>query len=131
MINERRKVARYLCSDDFSESKLTISSQEYNLMSINFNRYGIALYSHKRLPELSDNEECSISFDFKLRSEFLQVENLSCRIKNRHETEVGSQYGFKIIKQDITDDKVVEMLVAIEKQLEEDNNSENRYGLFD
>ena len=131
MTKERRKLPRYLCSDDFSETLLTVSTKEYNLISINFNHFGIALYSHKRLPDFPREQVFTISFQFVQQSNVLKINGLSCRLINRHETEVGNQYGFEFIQESITDKSIISRLVTIEKQLEQHNTPENRYGVFD
>lgn len=133
MKSERRKVARYLCSDDFSDSVIAVEGLQLSLISVNYNRFGIATFSDERLPVLSqlDNPvELVISFQIDIEDKTVAIEKLTCRIANRHETDVGQQYGIQFLYNKEKDTALLDSLIAIEKHVAEQSSSENRYGLF-
>lgn len=125
-MEERRSIPRYLCSDDFSDSQVTINSQVFNLISTNFNRNGLALYASERLPE---GKSCSVSFSFEYGEGTIQLRDVPSEIRHRHETEVGCQYGIKFLTENSTDDAQFNLLILVEEFLEASSDNTDRYGL--
>jgi len=123
MDNERRSLPRYLCSDDFSDSQLIIDGQNFQLMSINYNRRGIALYADRPLPI---NNKAQITFSFKAGDVSYEIIDLNCTIRHRLEADIGNQYGIEFSN---TDGKASATLTAIESILASLSDDEDRYGL--
>ncbi|TQV74735.1 PilZ domain-containing protein [Aliikangiella marina] len=125
-MEERRNIPRYLCTDDFSDSEVSINNRKYQLISTNFNRNGIALYSNERLPEISS---CLISFTFRHEEGNIELSDIPCKIKHRHETEVGCQYGIQFLTEAESEDSRAKLLTLVEAFLAAATNNEDRYGL--
>ena len=126
MSKERRTLPRYLCTEHFSESSLRIEGNSFILMSINFNRSGIALFTDKMLPQQNN---ARISFEFTDGKSILKISELPCIIRHRHETEVGHQYGIQFELIQPSADSMKEQLHNIELALAKNANDEDRYGL--
>jgi len=97
------------------------------MVSVNFNRYGIALYSHKRLPP---QEKCVLSICYQ-RQQTIQISALPARIRHRFETETGHQYGIEFVYHPEKDTQLSYQLLAIEAELSNDYDPENRYSFID
>ncbi len=130
MIIERRKIPRYLCSDEFSDSQLIIGSFEFSLISVNFNRFGIGLYSNISLPEINEEDNCLVSFQIDVEPQKMSIKQMPCKIENIRHTDVGHQYGISFAKIKSREKHILELLLQIEKYLEKRNSPENRYGIF-
>jgi hypothetical protein len=130
MINERRKIPRYLCSDQFSDSLLVVGSREFSLISVNFNRFGIGLYSNINLSEINEQDQALISFQLKTEQQEISIEQLPCKIVRIRESDVGHQYGISFPKTVNKRKSYTESLILIEENLENKNSPENRYGIF-
>lgn len=130
MIKERRKIPRFLCSDQFSDSQLFIGSNEFSLISVNFNRFGIGLYSNYTLPLINLDDKGLISFQLETQQQKLIIEQLPCRIANIRLSDVGHQYGIYFPQIKTSDNNLSNSLLLIEKHLEDNNSPENRWGIF-
>jgi hypothetical protein len=126
MSAERRTLPRYLCTDEFSHVQMQFADAEFTLMSINFHRRGIALFTEKILPEIT---QAVISFSYQHSSEVIKIEQLPCLIKHRHETEVGHQYGIEFDTDQRTAPNFKARLKQIEKALAAAAHLNDRYGL--
>lgn len=125
MKEDKRRYPRLLCPEEFSGSTLQLESDSYDLISVNFNRTGIALYSHLRLPEKT---QCLISFSLKNQTYDFNLESVPAEIRYRHEFETGNQYGVQFLLEKC-DEQQIEQLEALESYLEENDNPENRWPL--
>lgn len=130
MINERRKIPRYLCSDKFSDSCLYVGTDKFSLVSINYNRRGIGLFSHQHISGLNEQDTCFISFQLETEEETIIIDKIVCTIINIYETEVGHQFGIKFNTEKDPIGARYKRLEAIELALETQNNQEDRYGLL-
>lgn len=122
---DKRRYPRLLCPEEFSGSTLQLESDSYVLISVNFNRTGIALYSHLRLPE---KIQCKISFSLKNSDHHYNLESVPAEIRYRHEYETGNQYGIQFLLEEC-DEQQLEQLESLESYLEEIDNPENRWPL--
>ncbi len=87
----------------------------------------MAVFCTSRLPEFDGG---LISFGYQTDRVQIRVDDLPFLLKHRHETENGSQYGLEFVIKDDTPKKLLSEIEGIEKALENDNDSDDRYGLF-
>jgi hypothetical protein len=121
--NDKRRVPRYLCSEQFSDTVMYLKGQIYMMISVNYNHTGMALYSHERLP---DNSACYLSFQYNLDNRLIVLNQIECSICYRVETEVGHQYGIKFKREQLRDiDR--DKLDQIERHLASQQTLENRW----
>ncbi|PIP81373.1 MAG: hypothetical protein COW84_00175 [Gammaproteobacteria bacterium CG22_combo_CG10-13_8_21_14_all_40_8] len=125
--SEKRAIPRLLCDSHFSDTLITTDSLQYCLISINYHRQGMAVFTPKRMPEI---EKGKVSFEYKISDKKWSIENLPFSFKHKHETENGSQYGIEFKLDRKTKEGVLEDLKAIEEALEKSQNPEDRYGIF-
>ncbi|WP_144392037.1 PilZ domain-containing protein [Pleionea sediminis] len=124
MQNEKRKFPRLLCSDQFSNSTIIIDDVAYEMISVNFNNSGMAVYSHIRLPETNI---CFVSFTLDNESP-VEIMNIPATIRYRHEMETGNQYGLEF-KIEEMEQPTIAKLKSIEEYLRQSEDLESRWPL--
>jgi len=125
--DNKRALPRYLCSDSFSNCVVQVGPQRYELISLNFNRGGIALFSPSPLPEVT---QVQLSFSLDTGENCLSVHELGAEQRYCHDSDVGFQYGFSFTVSEDKEDEATATLQEIETYLAAHTNDEDRYGLF-
>jgi len=126
MSEDQRRLPRYLCPEEFSDTIIKAEGKQYQFVSLNYNSLGVAVYSHQKLPEFRN---CTLTFSLALEDKTFDVHEIPSFVHYRIETENGHQYGIEFQLIAISDFTLRRNLIEIERQLKLRDNPENRWNL--
>lgn len=125
---EKRELPRLLCDDNFSQCVVIVKEDNIPVQAINFHHRGIALYTATPLPNV---ETANFSFIYQYGEEEIHIMELPIRFVHVNEMDIGCQYGACFQVNNPEHEPITEKLKRIEKILETNSKTNDRYGLFE
>ena len=125
---DKRELPRLLCNNRFINCRIEGNERTYCVTAVNFHHRGISLFSDDPLAGIM---KAALSFDYQSdNNHIISIIGIPLTIVYANETDIGAQYGCKFDLSTVLPG-VVQTLQAIETALQQEQNTDDRYGLFE